>query len=178
MSILRLGKRIPLAEAEALRDYYLQMFLSGPTSFSRKALAQRSWLGVPVDNRISLFRARFIARAARHNGAHNGLAMTTEPEIHAEIFRFPLSRNGIRAFDANCMLRAIPSNEQFAILQQGDFYYVLAGSRSLLELALGKSLGQARKLFEKYAARPQWGEDIRKWLIGVHEYYADDVPSE
>ena len=171
MLLTRLGK----TQAEELRKEFARRFLEGPLDFSMKALQSLGWIAVPAGNNISERHASAIAAAAREAGIHEGLAVTTEPGIYVEAVRVKLTEDGILAFDANCMLRAfllVAQDESFAILDEGDYYFLIAGLPEFVERAVGGDIAEAQNEFFRYASRSQWPLKTRDFLLEIHYRYS------
>jgi hypothetical protein len=165
----RLNSEGAPSPAEVIGD-----LLSSPEEFSLDALAARAWIALPVRDYISEEQARGISSAAARLSSKTALAATTSPGARPEVWRLDLTLADIVAFDANCMLRSfllVPDDREFAILEEGDYYYVLAGAKDFLEEVFGAQLKAVKQLFLEYASDPSWREKTRKWLLGVYERY-------
>jgi hypothetical protein len=158
------------SRAEIIAD-----LLSAPVEFSLDALAARSWVVLPVRDHISTTQARGISRAAKRRSSRRALATTTHPKALPEVCMLSLTSSDILAFDANCMLRfflLVPNNHEFAILEEANYFYLVAGTEDFLKEAFAASLKTLRDRFLRYASHPVWGDETREWLLGVYERYS------
>lgn len=166
----------PLDSSDALqvRDRLLSKFLSDQESFDLGALYSRGWVAVPFSERISECQAELIASEAAHRGVAYGISVTTSLKAKVEANRVLLSTDGILQFDANCMLRSfllVPEDESFAILEEGDLFYLVAGPSDAVSRIAGASLESVRQKFRTYASDPGWPEAVRSWLLRVSDRY-------
>ena len=162
-------------ESKKVRDNLVPEFLSTPTEFRIDALQTRGWIAVPMEERISDAQAEAIARAASVLSSKTAVGVTTEPQVDPEALELSLTAEDIHFFDAHIMLRAfllIPDTKEFAILEQGDFFYVIAGPAKFMEVAIGGSIASARTEFLRYANAPHWAADRRQSLVAVHDLYS------
>lgn len=162
----------PLDETQAkeLRETLARRFLESPSSFSCEALKRLAWIAVPAENNLSEKHAAAIAAAAAAGGVRVAFAVSTEPEILVEAVEVELTEEGLLAFDANCMLRVfllVAEGESFAILDEGDYYYIIAGPPSFVEQVVGGSIMEAQEEFLRYASRPQWPQKTKDFLLEV-----------
>lgn len=174
----------PVAEDEAsrLRASLTQEYLSDPKNFQTSMLRKREWAAVPFEERITQDQAEHLAVAAKAESVRQGVAVTTDPQSNPEVVRVELTTSGILDFDANCMLRPfllVAGEEKFALLEEGDYYFILAGPTLFLEKAIRKSIPEARRDFQEYANHPSLPPRTRRWLVGISDRYwvADPPPT-
>ena len=165
---------LPTSEARKLRTELTRELLSGSAEFSLGALARKGWIAVPVRDWITDEQATLIAAAAQKVGVQIALSVTTSPKAEVEANRVPLTEEGILEFDANCKLRPfllVSEGREFAILHEGDYYYLIAGTPGFVEEAVEGSIEDARAAFETYARAARWRKE-RQWLLELAERYA------
>lgn len=164
---------LDVAEAAELQRTLASRYLENPTNFSCEALERLGWVAVPAENNIREEHAAAIAAAAEECGVRRGVAVTTEPEILLEAVEVTLTERGILEFDAHCMLRVfllVAHGEKFAILDEGDYYYVIAGPQLFVERVVG-DIREAQEAFLRYASRPQWPQKTREFLLQILSRY-------
>lgn len=171
----RLLDPLDYLDALQVRDRFRSKFLSGQEGFELRILCSRGWVVVPFPERINERQAEFIAAEAARRGIAYGMSVTTSLKAKVEANRVLLSVDGILQFDANCMLRSfllVPEGEPFAILEEGDLFYLVAGPSEVVSRIAGDSLENARLNFYIYASDPGWPEAVRGWLLEVSNLYA------
>jgi hypothetical protein len=168
-------KNLSTQDALKLRDLLTSKFLVNPIELSLKALRARNWTAVPVLEGLSRKRARLLASAARGMGATEAIAVCTEPQFDPEAFVVPFTENEILYFDADRLLRAfllIPTDENFLLLHQGDYFYVLAGSPRFVGDALGQAIETAREVFTREAGeKGRYPKETSMWLLQMADRY-------
>jgi hypothetical protein len=147
--------------------------LDGPWHFRGEALTQRSWVATPVEKsrHVEPEDVERIAAAILKETSAPCYALATEPSgSQPRCYEVAASEEGLLSFSHECAglnFILIPPDFAFALLFTSEDYNVYAGSKRFLEMALGKSLPEARAAFLRYADDPWW-EDR---LLEVHKRY-------
>jgi hypothetical protein len=168
-----------LSGAEA-KEYCLRMynaFLDSPSVLKKRALRERGWIAVPVADYITEEYAEHLEAAVQGIESRKGLAFATEPPVGRDVYWVTLNSMGLNHFDAHCMLSSyllVGEREDFLILEEGDYFYVIAGFPEFVAEAVGGSVTTAREEFWKYADNDgRWGRATRKWLMDTARRYQE-----
>lgn len=159
--------RLPQVDAERVQWKLTNELLSSPTEFSLESLRRRGWVAAPVRDGISDEEATRISAAATELGESKAVCVTTEPRMILEAWEVELSEEGLHRFHYNCMLRVFllaPESLSFALLDEADYFYILAGPRAFVEAAVGRCLAEALNAFSRYAETVTAHGKTREWL--------------
>jgi len=150
--------------------------LLSPGLFDPRALRRKNWVAVAIQERITDNQAHLISNAALSIGVSKGMAITASDSAKLEIYCVPLTEEGILDFDSHCMLRPfllVADNCSFAVLEEGDYYYLIAGTVEFVDQAVFGGIETARHEFEKYIESFSHRQLVRDWLQTVVATYAD-----
>lgn len=171
---MSLHTRLPQDEAKRLQRRLSDELLSSPTEFDLESLRRRNWVAVPVRDGITDEQAVSIEAAIVDLGQSKAVCVTTEPRTLLEAYEVELSEDGLLRFHYNCMLRAFllaPVSLAFALLDEGDYFYVLAGPEAFVEAALGRPTAEAMESFLQYAQEIPESRRTKQWLEDTAERY-------
>lgn len=168
--------RFETRHAEKLRERLTRIYLDTPKKLDLAVVKKRRWCVVPRQERITPEDAAGIARAAQAHGFRSAKCVTASPDAYVEGFELDLTERALLQFDANCMLREFilaERDERFVILEEGDYYYLLAGSVDFVAAAFREGPEELYEEFETYASADDWPRRMREWLLGVAERYRE-----
>ena len=166
--------RLPKSEAELVRRQLSGEFLLSATEFDLEAIRHRRWVAAPVRDGITEEQAVWIEAAIADLNESRALCVTTEPTIEVEGYEVDLSKEGLLEFHYNCMLRAFvlaPRSLTFALLDEGDYFYIVAGPEGFVEAAVGKPVAEALDAFMQYARDLPEPRRTKEWLADTAERY-------
>ena len=98
-------------------------------------------------------------------------AISTESDAFG--YEFELSQNSLLEFRRACSLQhflIVPNNLSFAILDEGDYYFIVAGSRNFCRQAIGVSFKTAHLMFREYAQSEPYGP-AQEFLLELLKRY-------
>ena len=171
MSVLT---RLSQDEAERVQRRLSDELLSSPTEFDLESLRRRNWVAAPVRDEITDEQAIWIEAAIADLGESKAVCVTTEPKMQLEAYEVELTDEGLHRFHYNCLLRVFvlaPESLSFALLDEADYFYILAGPKPFVEASLGKPIADAMEAFLEYARRSSESERTREWLRDTAERY-------
>lgn len=152
----------------------IEPMLDGPSELSVNMLKANNWAAILVPDGINEQDSIYIASAAQEINCSKCIALTTEEGSFNEIVEVDMIPKGLVNFHLNCRLSyyiLFPEDKKFVILDEADFYYIIAGPRSFVEKAVGGSIKKARKDFLEYANDPNWPERTRQFLTAIAKKY-------
>jgi hypothetical protein len=169
----------PLELESALR--LLSLATDEQRQISRRWLEKHKFVAVPVASGLhfdqrdidALVKAMHTIECSQFYAVLNELS-----ENLALCYRVEASPEGLSAFNRCCgqfNYFLIPQNESFAVdcRNTGD-YFVVAGIRSFVEIAIGKTIEEARKEFFLFASDEElWTPEERAFRMSVAEKYTD-----
>lgn len=165
---------LPQDEAERLQRHLSDKLLSSPTELNLESLKRRNWVAVPVRDGITDRLAVWMASAIADLGESTAVCVTTELDTGPEAYKVTLSADGLLKFHYNCLLRPFllaPKSLAFVLLDEADYFFVLAGPRTFVEAALGRPLAEAMSAFAEYAHGIPESERTKAWLKETAERY-------
>lgn len=157
---------------------YVALVLERPGFLSRAWMRERNYLAVPVESGMH-FTDQDIANilvACRKLGLETAYATAAE-----ELWEFPpfwrlsLDEHGLNRFNFECAslnFMVAPEGLEFVLLCTSDDYFIVAGTRSFVEVVTGTSLEEADRRFRDYA-EVAWGGTDQERLFAVADYYSD-----
>jgi hypothetical protein len=147
--------------------------LDHPWHLRADALAQRSWLAVPVEKgrHVEPESAQRIAAAIALQTSTACYALATEPTgTQPMAYQVPATDEGLLSFSHECAglnFILVPTDLTFSLLFTSEDYNLFAGPSLFLERALGTTIASARSAFQRYA-NDSWWEGR---LLALHRYY-------
>jgi len=140
---------------DAFKRAYVPLIESG--HLSRKVLAARAWIAVPVESgcHFTPADAERMAHAMREDGLETCIAMLTETLVGIEpMVAVPTTVEGLLEFSwlyghFGWVLGA--TSPTWAVLCTVEDYYVIAGPKSFVMRALGESVDAGRTAFARFA---------------------------
>ncbi len=165
---------LPQDEAEHLQQELSRELLSSPIEFDPESLRRRNWVAVPVRDGITDEQAAWIEAAIADIGESKAVCVTTESKTRPEAYEVELSKSGLLKFHYNCLLRPFvlaPQSLTFALLDEADYFYVVAGPEVFVEAAVGRPVAEAAAAFLRYAQKIPESRRTREWLMDIAENY-------
>ncbi len=169
----RLLQPLACEEVLRLRTVLGTRILSKPKELSLRFLEERGWVAVPMPDSIHENDAKNIAAAASGRCSGWAICFMTERAERPEGFRVAMTSQGVLEFSLNCFLRAfllVPGSKEFAVLEEGNYFFIVAGPEDFVEEAVGGPLDVARREFQEYADQ-DWSGKERSMLQAVSERY-------
>jgi hypothetical protein len=147
----------------------MQRLLDGARHFSVEEIARRGWCVAAFPDAISEEQAKGIVAAAARRGIRSASAGTTESE--EEQFELSVTSDGLLEFDANGLLRYyLLVTEQFAILLEANYYWLIAGPADFIEDAFGRSPAALLREFLSDYAEAEWPPTTAAVLREMERY--------
>lgn len=175
--MIKLKTALSGAEAQEYCSRMSNSFLDSPSVLKKCALREKRWIAVPVADYITEEHAKHLEAAVQSLESKKGLAFATEPPLGHEVYWVTLDSMGLNHFDAHCMLSSyllVGEREDFVILEEGDYFYVVAGCPEFVAEAVGGSVAAAREDFWQYADNAErWRGATRQWLIDTAIRYQE-----
>jgi hypothetical protein len=148
-----------------------------PGDFKLEWLSRNCWAAVPVEGAMHFNKqdAHHLSQAMRMAGFKECLAIATEPlENFPLCYRVATSAEGLLDFSRVCCALyfvLMPETRNFGVLCTPEDYYIVAGPRSFVTIALGSAIEDSRKSFAEFAINEGWPADTRHQLISVARMY-------
>jgi len=143
-------------------------------------LLSMGWCAVPVESALHFAErdAEPIANAAHLYGKTKLLAVLIEKmEGVQEILEVIASKDGLLSFSRECAhfnYVLVPEDHSFAVICTTHDYYVIAGPRPFVELAVGKTISEVRAEFQRFAEDQFWSQSDRVRLLNVYGKYGGE----
>jgi hypothetical protein len=119
-------------------------------------------------------KAMWLQAAMADLGELEGVTVTTVAQHEPEAFAVELTEIGLNRFHSNCYLRPfilVPESLSFALLDQADYFYIVAGPESFVAAATGGPLSETLEAFEQYAMQLPGRGATREWLSSTAARY-------
>jgi hypothetical protein len=159
---------VPEPEASA-RENQLRALLKQSSRLDLEWIKRNRLTAVPVESNchFSLDQAELISSAFQNEGLKRCFAVRTEDlKDFPNCFAFPSSTEGLLAFSRECahFNFAVTGHELSCVILGTVFdYYIVVGSQTYVENAVGSSIVEARKKFRNFADEDR--------LVMIAEYY-------
>ncbi len=140
--------------------------------------ANKEWTVVPVESasHFDEHDAERISKAASLAGKSTLYAVRLEElKCESRFVEVAVSKDGLLLFSRQYGLynyAMIADDFTFAIICTTDDYFLLAGPRRFVEIAVGKDVLEARAEFEAFAKDDSWSDSDRSWLTEISRRYA------
>lgn len=171
-----MDNRLAAAETKRLSAELVGPLLSSPSELSLDALSERGWVAVVLPEPLSEEQAGWLADAAVALQEPIAFGVLADERSDPEGYRVPMEPDEIRSFHADCLLREfllVPESGRFAVLDQGNYFLVVAGPAAFVRRAVGGTISEARRRGREYFRSGSFSEPAREWLIATVDRYAD-----
>ena len=119
--------------------------------------------------------AEWLSNACSAYNYKECFAVITETEpLDFACYKFLTTKKGIINTSYKCNSNhylMLPEDQGFAVLDPFGLYYLVAGSKDFVEIAVGSTIETAREMFWDFAADTSWQEADRSFLTQIARKY-------
>ncbi|MFM6348108.1 MAG: hypothetical protein ACKPFK_23645 [Dolichospermum sp.] len=169
----------PINESAKLEESFALIvdLVDKPEDIRLDWLKDHNWAAVPVEGacHFNEYDADNLAKALSFINCHSCLAVATEPLKNSTLcYKVKTTKEGLLAFSWECGsfdFVIISEDKTFAIMCTVNDYYVVAGQRDFVTVAVGGSILEARQKFLHFIQDDSWENKTKKHLLEVFHRY-------